>query len=245
MIGSLGEDVERGAGDVAAVERGLEVLVDDQRAAGDVDDPHAGLGLGERLGVDEALGLRGLRQVQREEVGGGEDVVGRRGLLGAELPEALGGDERVVGDDAHAERLGADRDELADAAEAEDAEGLALDLGAAELAALPLAAGERGVRLRDVAGQREHQRDGVLGGRDRVGLGRVGDDDALLGRGRDVDVVDADAGAADDLQVVGAVDRLGVQLGRGADQDAVVVADAVQQLLAGPVGAQVDVEALS
>ena len=74
--------------------------------------------------------------------------------------------------------------------------------------------------LRDVAGEREHQRDRVLGGGDRVRLGRVGDDDPALGRGRDVDVVDAHARAADDAQVVGALDHLGVELGRGADQDA-------------------------
>ena len=49
---------------------------------------------------------------------------------------------------------------------------------------------------------------------------------------------------ANDLQIVRAIDRLGVELRRGADQDPVVVADAVQQLLAGPVGAEVDVEAL-
>ena len=39
------EDVERGAGDLAGVERRLERLVDDQLAAGAVDDPHAVLAL--------------------------------------------------------------------------------------------------------------------------------------------------------------------------------------------------------
>ena len=241
----LGEDVERRAGDLAGVQRRLQVRVDDERAAGDVDDPHAVLALGERLGVQEALGLRRLRQVQRDEVTGRERVRGGLGLLDAELLEALGADEGVVRDDAHAEGAGADRDELADPAEAEHAEGLALDLGAAELAALPLAAGEAGVRLRDVAGEREHQRERVLGRGDRVGLRRVGDDDPALGRGGDVDVVHADAGTADDAQVVGALDRLGVELRRAADQDAVVAADAIEQLLAGPVGAEVDVEALA
>ena len=173
------------------------------------------------------------------------DVRGGLGLLDAELLEALGADEGVVRDDVHAEGAGADRDELADPAEAEHAERLALDLGAAELAALPLAAGEAGVRLRDVAGEREHQRERVLGRGDRVGLRRVGDDDPALGRGGDVDVVHADAGAADDAQVVGALDHLGVELRRAADQDPVVVADALEQLLAGPVGAEVDVEALA
>ena len=133
----LGEDVQRGAGDLAGVDRGLEVLVDHERPAGDVDDPHAVLALGQRLGVDEALGLRGLGQVQRDEVAGGEHVVGGLGLLGADLAEALRADERVVGDDAHAEGAGADRDQLADAAEAEHAERLALDLGPAELRRAP------------------------------------------------------------------------------------------------------------
>ena len=121
-------------------------------------------------------------------------------MLDAELAVALGADERVEGDDAHAEALRALGDELADAAEAEDAERLVHELDAASTSSAPSGpAIERGVRLRDVAGEREQQRERVLGGGDDVGLRRVGDDDAALGRGGDVDVVDADAGAADRL----------------------------------------------
>jgi hypothetical protein len=101
------------------------------------------------------------------------------------------------------------------------------------------------VRLGDVARQREHQRDGVLGGRDDVGLRRVGDDDAALGGRLDVDVVDADPGPADHAQVVGAADQLGGQLRRRADQDPVVAADALRELLVAPVDADVDREALA
>ncbi len=42
------EDVERGAADLPGVERGLQVLIDDQRPAGDVEDPDAVLHLRER-----------------------------------------------------------------------------------------------------------------------------------------------------------------------------------------------------
>ena len=70
------EHVQRGAGDLARVERGLEVLVDDERAAGDVEHPHAVLHLRERGGVEEALGLLLLRQVDGDEVGHGVDLVG-------------------------------------------------------------------------------------------------------------------------------------------------------------------------
>ena len=52
------------------------------------------------------------------------------------------------------------------------------------------------------ARQREHQRDRVLGGGDRIAERRVHHDDALGGRRRNVDVVDADAGAADHLQAL-------------------------------------------
>ena len=54
--------------------------------------------------------------------------------------------------------------------------------------------------LRDVARQRDEQADRLLGGRDDRRLGRVRDDDAAARRGVDVDVVDADPGAADHLQ---------------------------------------------
>ena len=60
----------------------------------------------------------------------------------------------------------------------------------------------RGGGLRDVAREREQHGDRVLGGGDVAAAGRVHDHDAALGRRVDVDVVDADAGAADDAQRV-------------------------------------------
>ena len=58
-----------------------------------------------------------------------------------------------------------------------------------------------GVRLRHVARLREQQRDRVLGRREDVRLRRVHDHHAAPGRLRDVDVVEADAGPADDDEV--------------------------------------------
>ena len=202
MIGSLGKTSSAAPATLPESSASFERRVVDQLAAGAVDDAHAVLHLRERLGVQPAARLGRLGQVDRDEVGLRVDVGARLGLLDAELAVALGGDERVEGDDVHAEAARARGDELADAAEAEHAERLLVDLDAAELRALPLAGGQRAVRLRDVAGEREHQRDGVLGGGDDVRLRRVGDDDAALGGGLDVHVVDADARAADHPQVV-------------------------------------------
>ena len=96
------------------------------------------------------------------------------------------------------------------------------ELDAAPARALPAPLLERRVRLRDVARERDEQADGVLGGRDDVRLGRVRDDDPAPRRRVDVDVVDADARAADHLQLVGALDQVGGQLRRRADHDRVV-----------------------
>ena len=100
---------------------------------------------------------------------------------------------------AHAEAERALRHQLADAAEAEHAERLLVQLDAAEARPIPGAAGERAVRLRDVARERQQHRQRVLRGGDHVGLRRVCHHDAALGGGVDVDVVHADPGAADDL----------------------------------------------
>ena len=89
--------------------------------------------------------------------------------LGAELAGLGGRHVGVVGDDLHAEALEPLRDEHADAAEADDADGLVEQLDAGVLAALPRAALEGLVGRRDVAGGREEQADGELGGGGDVG----------------------------------------------------------------------------
>ena len=141
--GLLGEDVERRAGDLARLEALDQRVEVDQLAAGAVGDADAVAHLRDRVRVDEPDGLGRLRQVEADEVGAGEELVGALDALDAELAEALGGDELVVADHVHVEALGHLRDELADAAEPGDAEGLAVELGALELRAVPAALGQR------------------------------------------------------------------------------------------------------
>ena len=155
--------------------------------------------------------------------------------LDAHLRGAGGLDVGVVGDDLHAEGGHPLGDQHADAAEADDAEGLLAQLDAGVLAALPLAVLERGVGRRDVAGGGDEQAAGELGGGDDVGGRRVDDHHAGLGGGGDVDVVEADAGAGDDLELPGGGDRLRVDLGRAADEDGVDVGDRGEEF--GSVGA--------
>ena len=234
----LREDVDRSAGEPARLECLEQRRLVDELAARGVDQPRPLLHLADRLRADHATRLVVQRQVERDEVGAGEHAL-ERVRLDAGLPEAIGGDERVVGDHVHLQPERAPRDLLADAAETEDAERLLGELDPAPLRALPASRDERRVRLGDVAGEREQQADGVLGGRDDVRLGRVRDDDPAAGGGLDVDVVDADAGPADHLELRPPLDQLGGELRRRADDDPVVAADDLGEIA---LAVDVDVE---
>ena len=78
-----------------------------------------------------------------------EHLVHRLGALDPELAEAVARDERVVRDDAHAERERPPGDLLADAPEAEDAERLVGELDPAVARPLPATLLERGIGLRN------------------------------------------------------------------------------------------------
>ena len=68
---------------------------------------------------------------------------------------------------------------------------------------------------------------GVLGHADGVSAGRIHHQDALARGGVEVDVVHADAGAADDAQALGLVEQFGRDLRRAAYQQRIRVADFV------------------
>ncbi len=147
----------------------------------------------------------------------------------------VGRDVRVVADDAHAERAQPLGDQRADASEADDADGLLEQLGAGVGTALPLPGGQRRVGVRDVPGKAEDVADRELGGRDDVRRRGVHDHDAGRRRGLDVDVVEADTGARDDLQLRSGRDRLGVDLRGRAHQDGIRLGECREQR--GPIGA--------
>src|SRR5262249_37644273 len=134
---------------------------------------------------------------------------------------------------------GPPRNELADPSEPEDAERLLGKLDAAPPRPFPPPFDECAVRLRDVAREREQKPDRVLGRRDDVRLGSVGDDDPAPRRRLDVDVVHAHARAPDHLELVPGLDEVGSELCRRPDDDAVVAPDDLREV-AGRV--DVDVE---
>src|SRR5690606_14971870 len=118
----------------------------------------------------------------------------------------------------------------ADAADADDAEGLAEEFGAHVFVAVPSAFLHAGVRAGHVSAEGKEQRKGVLAGGDGVAAGGIHDDDAGGGGGVLVDVVRTDAGAADHLELFRVRERFGRDRRAAANDQPVVVADDGGQL---------------
>ncbi len=133
----------------------------------------------------------------------------------------------------HAHRLGQHRQLGADRAVADDAELLAADLEGVGRRLDPAAAVAGGVLFRDAAQQQDGLGQHQLGHRAGVGIGGVEHGDAALAGGVQVDLVGADAEAADGDQLLGAVEHLGGQLGTRADANEVGVGDLGLQLVVG------------
>jgi hypothetical protein len=105
---------------------------------------------------------------------------------------------RVGAGDPHPEGLRSLGDDQADPPEADDPEGLAPKLRAAESCPLPLAGPDRGIGGGHVASHGEQERKRVLGRRDRVAVRGIQDREPGRPGRLDVDVVQPDTGACHD-----------------------------------------------
>ena len=207
-------------------------------AAGAIDDAGRGLHRRQQLSVDQVLGFGGAGQVQADVVGLGEE--GRQGQQAhLQLLGPFGRNERVVGHHLHAHGLGDPGDVGADLAQADHAQLFLVELITHIGFAIPAAGHGAGVGMGHVPRQRQHQGQGVLGRRDRVALGRIDHDHATLGGSRHINVVDSNAGAANDAQLGGGLNDVCGHLGARTDHQGVVVADDRLQLFRWQAGAHI------
>ena len=132
------EDIEGCARDVAAFDRRFQRLLVDQAAARRIDDAHALLRLGQRLGIENVARLVRQRHVERDEIGPCEQRL-QRDLLDVQIGRALGRKIGIVGDHLHAQAPPERRHDRADVAATDDTERLAEELNAHEAVLLPLA----------------------------------------------------------------------------------------------------------
>src|SRR5882724_9769472 len=232
MIGGrrlLLEHVERGARDLARLDRARQRQLVDQAPAGTVDDPGTRLHPLELRLAHEVPRVSGQRRVDRDEVGARQQLV----ELDAVDAQPLGGlarEVRVEGDDLHTESERAARHLGADPTQADDAEDLAEKLHALQPVLLPPPGLQADVGGRQATGQRQQQTERVLGDRRGISTRGVHHDHATLGRGVDVDRVHAGTRPSDYLETLTRLDGGASHLGGAADDEAFVLADALDEL---------------
>ena len=131
---------------------------------------------------------------------------------------------RIVRDDLEPERLGLGGDRARDVAEADEAEHLPFEPAQRHDGGISQRPDCTSVfEQRHLAGERQQQRHGVVGHLAQAIVGHIGDRDAELGGGRQVDIVDAEPEAADHLAARELAQQLAGELGIG-DQHRVGVA---------------------
>ena len=164
-------------------------------------------------------------------------------FLDTDLDGALCRQERVIGQHLHLQAnrtVGRDR---ADITTADDAECLAGQLDTHEFRLFPFAGMGGFVGLRDLAGDREHHRNRMFRRGDGIAERGVHDHHTLGGGRFQVDVINADTGTADNLQIVGGFDQFCCRLGGGADGEAIILTDDFTNFCRGHAGLEIHFDA--
>ena len=223
------EDVERRACDLAGLDGVHQRRLVDDAAARHVDQPHAVPASSQLFATDQVTRFVGQRDVQRDDVRPVEDR-GQWKESDSDPIRNLLGQHRVVRDDLHPERARPGRDFTPHLAQPEDSERLPEQLHTEKLTPFPATRPHRAIGERDLTCQREDQRQGVLRRRDGVFAGSIHHDDSATRGSRDIDIVDARAGAPDDPQPRGRFHHLLRNTGVGADDDPLHVGHGRQEI---------------
>ena len=192
------KNVQSCAADLAAVQRLFQRLFIDQPATCTVNDANTLFGLRKIFPRQYIAGLVGQRRVQGDEVCLGEQGI-EVSLFNAHFNCAIGGEERVKGHDLHPQSQRTARDNRSDIASPNKAKRLARNLNAHETIFRPLTSLRLCIRLWQLTREGEHQCNGVFSRGDGIAKRRVHDDNTFGRRIRNIDIIDANAGAANNL----------------------------------------------
>ncbi len=179
--------------------------------------------------VQQLGGFLGLGGVNGDEIGAGQEFI-QGDQLHPDSRSHFLGDERIKADNPHSESQAPFRHHPADAAQADDPQGLVKHFRSLVFLLFPLPLGHGPVGLGDIAGHGQHEGNGVLGGGDGVAPRGVHDHDALFAGRRDVHVVQSGAGPTHHFQAGSLVDEFGGHLGGAANGQPVDILDGLFQL---------------
>ena len=194
-----GENIQTGTSDHPLVDRFSDGGFIHHTATGTVHDPRTGLHRPQQLRVHQVLGVLGARNVQRDVIGGSEQLsqVGQPNL---HLLSTIRSNKWVVRNHLHPHGPGNLGHMGSDLAETHHTKGLFVELITDVFFTVPLPDTHAGMGLGHMPGNGEHHRQSMLRSGDGVALGRIHNQNPALGGGGHIHVVHAHTGSANDLE---------------------------------------------
>jgi len=237
--GFLLEDVEGCTSYLPGFQSLVKSFLIDYAPACAIDDPDSILHHGDRLFVHHVASFLDEGGMHRDDIGNSKEFL-EGGRIDTHLGSPLPRDERVIPDDVHAHGLRPLGDFPPDPAKSHDAKCLFIQFDSHELRPLPLLLLQRGIGLRDVPGEGEHHRHGVLGCGKSISLGRIRHDDALL-RGRfHVDIINTCPCTADEPEPPPSIDDPCGYIRAAPHDESIILPDYLHELILGEVGFDID-----
>ena len=232
-----GRDGHGGAGQAAVAQRLRQRLEVHGARRARADQPGAGLELRQLGGAEEPHAGGRLCD---EHVGLRQDLLRRDAL--DQAGGHFSGRLRLAREHLHAERARPLHEQARARAHAHQPERLAADLGAVARPQAGVAAPQRGVGAGQVAGDRQHERQRVLGLRDERAVRRVHHQDAAPRGLRDVDRRGVLAGAADHAESAPLGEHARRDRSARRDDQALGPSDPAQDLVRVPASAALYLE---
>ena len=216
------KDVESSAGDFTVFKRRNESGFIHDGTTGCVDEKGGRLHPVKLGSVKEGARLWKERHVQADEIGFREERVHVAEFRVDRIFNFLRSANRIRIDHLHLETGAAAGNGMANAAETDNTESLAPNIGAAELIeipALPISGTSEKFTFAEAASDGHEQSPGKIGGGFIKNARSVGGDDASFGASVNIDVVEADGGIGNDAEFGGGAEEFFIDFfGEEADQ---------------------------
>ncbi len=207
-----------------------EILLIDDTATGTVNEANALLHLCHDIFIYHVAGGVSKRHMDGDEVGLFYNLI--KGAYGyAHILAAFLVDIRIIANDLHVKGQGTLGYAATNTAHAHNTQGLALQLYAGVLFAVPLTLLEGFVGNRNVTSHGHHHGKGMLSGSNSIAPWGIDNNNALVGGSSNINIVYAYTGTADNLQILGSCNNLCSYLGGRAYNQGIVFRDDGEKLL--------------
>lgn len=202
----------------------------DQAATRAIDNAHSALRLLQTGCIKKVTRLRSERGMQGDEIGIGHQIVQLIDQLDLQTARARRREIWIECHYAHAKSDRAPAQLATDPAHSDNPERFVIELNPFQIFTIPTSTAHGGIGLRNFPRHRKQKGKCVFGRGNGIATGCIEHDDPAPGRSLNIDIVDANAGAADGAQLHASVQNPGRNFRLAANDDGAEVGNDLGEL---------------